>query len=161
MCLHCDLWFEKDGFLHHRVLKLMNQTLGLSAGFLFGSLWYAPLPFALPARTPGRVLAATYIWHIKEWVCILLPCLLTGHGGAEQKQHVRAPFSKIFSKLCLGVFAVSRRLKNAHKHMQSPSKVCYVCHGAEELTSILLEQEQSWRQDCCSGAPAAFHLSVF
>lgn len=58
-----------------------------------------------------------------------------------------------------GAFPVSRRVKNAHKQM----KGYYVCHGAEELTCILLEQKQehSWSQDCWTGAPAAFCLRVF
>lgn len=123
---------------------------------------------ALQAGIPGRASADIYIWHIKEWVPVSLPCLFTGHRGAEHKQHLRAPFSKIFSKIGLGAFSVSRlkgsvRVKNAHKQMKSPSKDYYVCHGAEELTCILLEQkqEQSWRQDCCTDAPAAFYLSVF
>lgn len=89
-------WFEKGGFLYHTILQLMNETLDLSTGSWFGSLWYAPLWFFLPAHTLGRVLAAIYIWHSKEWVHISLPCLLTGHGIAEQKQHIRAPFTKYF-----------------------------------------------------------------
>lgn len=134
-------------------------------GFISWVLLWEPLvhstPICLASTYSWESIGCLYIWHFKEWVRILLPCLLTGHGGAEQKQHVRAPFSKIFSKLRLRMFAVSRRLESAHKHMQSPSKVCYVCRGAEELTYILLEQEQLWRQDCCSGAPAAFYLGVF
>lgn len=102
----------EDGFLHHRVL---NQMLDLSAVLWFRSLWYTPLPSALPAHTLRKIPAAVYIWNIKECVCISLSCLLTGHGGAEQKQPVRAAFSKIFSKLHLRIFAISRRLKNAHK----------------------------------------------
>lgn len=125
--LHCDFWFEKDGFVHRRILKLMNQTLDLSAGFWVGSLWYTPLQSALPARTLGRVLAAIYIWHIKSEYIFHCPACSQG----MEEQHVRAPLSKIFSKLHLGMFAVSRRLKNAHKHMQSPSKVCCVCLEAE------------------------------
>lgn len=78
------------------------------------------LPPLLLASTHGRVLAAVYIWNIKEWVCISLSCLLTGHGGAEQKQHVSSTllgkyFPKIFSKSHLRIFAITRRLKNAHR----------------------------------------------
>lgn len=111
----------------------------------------------------GKALAAIYIWHVKEWVHIWLPWLLTEYGGAEQKQHIKAPFSKIFSRRRLKTFAVRERLKNTRKCRQSPHKVCYVCHGTEELTRILLEQEQMqlWKQDCCSGAPAAFNLCIF
>lgn len=148
-------WFEKDVLLHHKVL---NQMLDLSAVLWLRSHWYAPLPSALPAHTLRRVLAAIYIWNIMEWVCISLSCLLTGHGGAEQKQHVRAAFSNRFSKQHLRIFAISRRLKNAHRRQ---GILCVSWSRRADLYFIEAGARAVVEQDCCSGAPAAFHLSIF
>lgn len=82
----------------------------LGGSFIRWVLFWEPLVYSPPSLFCQQVLLGehqlTFTSETLEWLLVSLPCLLTGHGGAEHKQHLRA-FSEAFS--------VSRRVKNAHK----------------------------------------------